>query len=603
MTGGSGDPNKAEIELDISGDAVEQAKELAKQLDAAADAEERLQKEMAKRDRVLTGLARQRQRERQRDFAEEKHRERQAERQRVAEDSRAKREADRLARDAERRQARAAASMPDAVARRRLEQAQHEKAVQARMDALTGRTQKTGLAGVAQAAESRFGLAEGSLSGMAGRASGLAGRFAGPAAMAGAAVAGAKFSVDYVADESQRMQTGNPYASDSFLQGRRVAGHIPFLGQYADKYFAVQDFATGRSRAIEKENRRRIETDASTSIRAEQFRMQLEQDRQEYVARAGVQSARSYAVPNAPDIDRSTARGEQQFRLAQRLLPLEERRAEASQVRANAEAEHSAALEKVRKIEAERDRLNRENESIFARTRSQKGSVGEASYVGAIGDMDRNLGRIEQLDRERLAAVDASKGTAAGLARARYAESQANIATAGERYQDLREREQTAADRAANLGRMGPLGQMQALNAMQMVERYGVGSVPPEVIAAAESAFPEKMRKLLEAEGSMRTAPFRSLSADDYRDDLGSIRAEANRAQQALQESKQTANVAQAEDLSSAARQAGVVGGESLGRAVNEVLTQAFDELVKTAVEQIYMKGLKEGYQLPASQR
>jgi hypothetical protein len=57
----------------------------------------------------------------------------------------------------------------------------------------------------------------------------------------------------------------------------------------------------------------------------------------------GVQNARSYAVPGAPDVDRSTARGEQQFRLAQRLLPLEERRAEASRVRARGLERVSAA--------------------------------------------------------------------------------------------------------------------------------------------------------------------------------------------------------------------------------------------------------------------
>lgn len=63
MTGG--DPNKAEIEVSLvgdgpGGDAAAQMKELAKQTEAAAEAEEKYQRELQRRNRVISGLARQR---------------------------------------------------------------------------------------------------------------------------------------------------------------------------------------------------------------------------------------------------------------------------------------------------------------------------------------------------------------------------------------------------------------------------------------------------------------------------------------------------------------------------------------------------------------
>jgi hypothetical protein len=673
----SGDPNKAEIELDISGDAVDQAKALAKALDDAADAEERLQKEMAKRSRVLSGLAKQRvqeegktqrdadrtQREAEqrksrvtsglaglkaRELAREQQQQQKAqERQQRTQESQTKRQRqqeEREAVEAERRKNRVTsglarqreqelgkvrrerershervmkeaereekqretrrANTPEAEARRRFAGMKREELVRSRLDAMTGKNApKSGLAGLQQAAESKLGMKAGGLDGVAGKV----GRFAGPAAGMAAFAAAGKFAVDTGMTVNNQLQHGNPYADD-FTRGREVLNNLPG----ADKFFAASDLVTGRSQAIGKENRRRGEEDVGARLTYQQYEAEAEQKRKERAATLNARSVRDIPLPRVGSTARTTVEEKRQYDLAQRMLPLQERRAEAERATAEATNEQTANLERLKSQEQRLADLRRQKAGVeqrfkgWAEQNAQrkylwdpvKGEQGSAEYVAGLGDQTRIGRELQQAEQSRTALRERLQASTQSTAAARYQQRQAEQAISAGRLDDLRRREGVASSQAESLSYAGIEGREMAKHSMRVARQAGgISNLPQEIVGSARAFFPEEVREMAEREGQVHARDFRKeFGTKDYRDDLTEVRRSVDTAEEGVREQREGDTRNYKDEIVEGIRSGGLPDGRELGKE----LAEQFKQMIKDAKDQLAYEMMLGAYGLPS---
>jgi len=377
----SGDPNKAEIQLDIVGDAVEKVKELAKAFDSAADAEERMTKNAERNDRILSSLARRRAQEMEKQRREEERRQNRVSsglaRQRIQEEERTQRESEQrrsrvtssLARrrfaeqekeqreERERRQRvygglarqrlqeerqreterRSRPLTEQQEAGRRILAAEREERVRQAMGRFAPGAKPGGLTGLAERIEAGYGMEGGPLSSMVGKAKGMIGPAGGTAAL----MAAGKFGLDTMTTVNDQMQYGSPYA-DGFTTERNIFANLPM----SKEFYAAKDLITGRAQGMERVNKRRIEEEARAPVRWEAMQRQAELERERRTAELNAGSVRLNRLPDAPSGDRRTLSQQQGYQLAQRLLPLQEQLTEASTTRAEAENAVTAAQER-----------------------------------------------------------------------------------------------------------------------------------------------------------------------------------------------------------------------------------------------------------------
>jgi hypothetical protein len=649
-----GDPNKAEIELDISGDAVDQAKALAKALDDAADAEERLQKEMAKRSRVLSGLATQKVREQAREQRETERTQRQedrtqqqqqrtAERQQRQEQSQTKRQRqqeEREAVEAERRKNRVTsglarqreqelqkvkrerershervmkeaereerqrevrrANTPEAEARRRFAGMKREEMVREKLDEMTGKNK--GLSGLAKKIEAGYGMEGGPLSGMLSKAKGMIGPAGGTAAL----MAAGKFGLDTMTTVDQQMQHGNPYA-DSFTSGREVVNNAPF----AREFFAAADLVSGRSKGIYKENRRRGEEDVGARLRYQQYEAEAEQKRKERAATLNARSVRDIPLPRVGSTARTTVEEKRQYDLAQRMLPLQERRAEAERATAEATNEQTANLERLKSQEQRLADLRRQKAGVeqrfkgWAEQNAQrkylwdpvKGEQGSAEYVAGLGDQTRVGRELQQAEQSRTALQARLQASTQNTAAARYQQRQAEQAISAGRLEDLRRREGVASSQAESLSYAGIEGREMAKHSLRVARQAGgVSNLPQEMIGTARAFFPEEVREMAEREGQVHARDFRKeFGTKDYRDDLTEVRRSVDTAEQGVREQREGDTRSYKDEVVEGIRSGGLPDGRELGKE----LAEQFKQMIKDAKDQLAYEMMLGAYGLP----
>lgn len=607
----TGNGNEAELKIDMGGDAAEEMKKLAKETDKAADAQDRLQRRTERTNRVFSGLARQRVQE-----------ERRAERERQQQARQEERRTERKRQEAARRYNQSDAGIAD----RRMARIEQEKRVQARMEAMgygpTKRRELTDMQTAGQrilAAEkeeriqrqverltTRTGM-EKVMGLKAGEGKGMMqqfGSYLGVGSKAAMILTAAKYGVDTAATADRQLQHGSPYADD-FTRGREFVHNAPF----GREVMSGIDLASGRSERVSVENQRRMEGDLRARHEGQSYQAIAEQRRQERVAELNARSVRRYATPGISDTRRGTLQEEQQYRLAQKLLPLEERRTEAARAAAEAENERTVAVKQLQEQEQRLSALRGQKGYIEGKSRSQAaaagqrktvfdsdaGAPGTPEYLRSLGDLRRVNQQIEDAEQQRLATLRRVQESGVGVAQARYQRAQADRGVSQARLADFREREQTATAQSARLMYAGPEGRARAMYAMQAANEYGLENLSPEMIASGDSLFHDTFRKMAEKEGQRLFPEFHREAPLEYRDTVPGSRRQVDTAQEADRTAADETAVAYKDAMLEALRKIGPEDGTEFGTEFKG----AFKRMLAGALLEMKVEGTLGGYDLP----
>ena len=580
MTGG--DPNKAEIELEISGDAVEQAKRLADQLERGADEQERLQKEAVKTNRVLSGLASQRVREQDREQRETARAQRQAERERQSQqrdaerqqrqqESLSRRQRQQESRDAvvaQRREARFENLDPERVAARRIARIERERSIKSRL----AEQGYGGEASIEQEAQRRFakdqrqraimdrvremnGDGEVTTRPLQGAGGELANAF-GVATTRAAAIAAvahlAKGALAVSADLAS-----NPYLSRdaATIQGYRQ--YVPLIG---DMTMDAGNMAFGYSERMKQQTLQSDERSARQRLEVEAYRTRLntaiESQTATDVAR---DAARVNPLAALPGGARGTVSEKQRYDEATRLYAVEQK---ITQARRDQFGVARKLVNTEEAIGAERERLAMLQESRASLQRSktalESSDLSAAQKAMRGGDIAQQMVRNAQKIEESESAIfgytqqrnQLNFQNQDSLGRIREAEAGRTAV----RLESLQRREQVAGSQAYNAAMAGPEGLIRAQYAGEFVKNYGLANAPADIRSTFAQFFPETARAKGEAEGSQLVGSLRSIFPEEYRDDVGTIRKEVDRMKEDQQQE-----------------------GEKIAQAMKDGIASAFD--------------------------
>lgn len=387
---------------------------------------------------------------------------------------------------------------------------------------------------------------------------------AGAQAMAGLAQFGANAAYDRY---STSAQIGRGFVRD-FIPG----------GESIQRF---TDSMTGRTAKMEQ-----ARIDAQIGIAAAQARNETRAYMLSFNPRqAGLEgTAAAYRSQSAilPTVfDRSTASGERQYREEQRLLPLRlaEAKAErdivaAKKQRQAAEMESKNILMESVRLTEERKRLERE----LAKDENASGASRE-KILRTIETTNFELGGNYALQKQAAQAVVEAR-RAEETAKAEKERATVRRELLG-RADILDMRADSSQQAARTLGSMSPLDRQFAVNAVELVKRYGVDALPPDIVSAANAVAPNTIGKLIEKTGANSKAfdRLRSIAPDDASGSPNTLRMMADQLR------REAASEEFGIDKSFAAAMAGA--GRDLGKVIASVIVEEFAKAKSEIINQV----------------
>lgn len=401
-----------------------------------------------------------------------------------------------------------------------------------------------------------------------GRAAGMLSRaapvVAGAQAMAGLAQFGANAAYDKY---STTAQIGRGFVRD-FIPGGE----------------SIQRFTDSMSGRTAKMEQARI--DAQIGVAAAQARNETQAYMLSFNPRqAGLEgTAAAYRGQSAilPSVfDRSTASGERQYREEQRLLPLRiaEAKAERDIVatkrqRQAAELESKNILEESVRLTEERRKLERE----LNKDENASGASRE-KILRSIETTNFALGGNYALQKQAAQQVVEAR-RAEETAKAEKDRATVRASLLG-RADVLDMRADSSQQAARSLGSMSPLDRQFAVNAVELVKRYGTDALPPDIVSAANSVAPNTIGKLIEKTGANSKAfdRLRSIAPDDASGSPNTLRMLADQLR------REAASEEFGIDKSFAAAMAGA--GRDLGKVIAGVIVEEFAKAKSEIINQV----------------
>lgn len=293
--------------------------------------------------------------------------------------------------------------------------------------------------------------------------------------------------------------------------------------------------------------------------------------------------------------DRSTAVGEKAFRDKTRMLSIE---------RDSAKAEREAAVATSQRVAAQRELGGLESRSLALqdkRTKLEKELAGSpgvrvaptgntlldryAGYAGAASssapggvDRQRLMNELAATDAEIASVGTLRRNAGESVAEFRKREAQAknNAGMMGVRRLNaeagqLEEDAANAAGGAQRLGGMDRFGRADAVQSLEMLQRFGPDMLDPSQIAAASSIAPQTVAKILErsGRGSAEFSRLQTLAPADFAGDPDALRRLAGE--------KRDEAAAKELELEKSLADTAVSAGRDLGALISKIMKEMTD--------------------------
>lgn len=319
------------------------------------------------------------------------------------------------------------------------------------------------------------------------------GRYVAPIMVAHTALETAKFSALAVHD---------PYITGGQIERQGFRQLAPFGGTVQDLVDAFSGRAAKMQQVDIASKRRDLEN---------QFQDQFSRFTTSYAPRqAGREEAARQAAGFGgiymPRTDRTTAGGEIQFQEQSKLIPVRREIARLEREAAVAVKERNAAESNFADLTRRSLGLEQTRARLTAQVRADQGAGPERqAMLRELNDVENQLKRLAEARQQAAEAVAQSRekagaaGAAVTKARAEEAETRAEI---------FESRAARSAGRAKQLGLMSPIERQQALQALELAQKYGLDYLPPELKQQALALAPETVGKLAETQGAL-TPEFR----------------------------------------------------------------------------------------------
>jgi hypothetical protein len=304
--------------------------------------------------------------------------------------------------------------------------------------------------------------------------------------------------------------TGNvvndPYLTSQQAGRRLFRGVVPFGGTIQDTVDSIsgRKFGMegadigGRFRGADVEARMRLaEFNQSNSVRV--------------AGKAGL--AEAYARGSAvapPVVDRSTARGEQEYRDAMKLLPFRQQIAQAERESAVAAKERSAAEGEFVKLTTKENQLRADRQKIERELQrpSNGAGVSRQDLLRRQENLDQEASGLRELRQQARQRVGELRERETGV-RGEEAKARLRLDTLGQ-AEILDERAARGISGAERLGMMNPFQQQAAVDFVKLVKNNNPSFLPPQVVQTALDVAPDATRERLRQAGKASPA-FREL--------------------------------------------------------------------------------------------